>query len=128
VKCLLDTHAFLWFLDGDPSLSAKARSTIEAAGPEAFVRAATAWGITTKFRLGKPDGARDVAADVEAAAVRNGFAALPVTMAHAQAAGLLPGEHRDPCDSMLAAQAEIEGLALVSADAALDAPTDRRIW
>jgi PIN domain nuclease of toxin-antitoxin system len=124
VRLLLDAHAFLWFLDGDASLSARARTAIETAGPEVFVSAATAWEITTKFRLGKLEGARDV----EAAALRHGFAPLAVTMAHAKAAGALDGAHRDPFDRMPAAQAEAEDLALVSADAALDAPTDRRIW
>lgn len=63
MRLLLDTHAFLWWLDGDRRLSRRARSAISDDTNTILVSAATAWEITTKARLGKLPGAVDVAAD-----------------------------------------------------------------
>ena len=64
MRLLLDTHAFLWWLDGDRRLPLKARRAIANAANAILVSAASAWEITTKARLGKLPGALDVAADV----------------------------------------------------------------
>jgi PIN domain nuclease of toxin-antitoxin system len=69
-----------------------------------------------------------VARDAGAAAAANGIALLPVTLAHAEAAGRLPRHHRDPFDRLLVAQSLLEGLTLVSADTALDAFGVTRLW
>jgi PIN domain nuclease of toxin-antitoxin system len=119
VAVLLDTHAFLWWLDGDKRLSARARRRITRE-PDVYVSAATAWEITTKARLGKLPGALMVAADVAGAVHSQAFLPLDVTLAHAQRAGALVWEHRDPFDRMLASQALLEGMELVSSDAVFD--------
>jgi PIN domain nuclease of toxin-antitoxin system len=119
VALLLDTHVFLWWLDGDRRISATARRRI-AREADVYVSAATAWEITTKARLGKLPGALVVAADVAAAVHSQSFLPLDVTMAHAQRAGSLVWEHRDPFDRMLAAQALLEGVELVSSDEVFD--------
>ena len=124
---LLDTHAFLWWLDGDRKLSLRARKTIQTS-TEVFVSAATAWEICTKARLGKLPGAEAVAQDVLACVVDQSFLPLDITVRHAEAAGRLAGEHRDPFDRMLVVQALAEGLALVSNDRALDTFGVRRLW
>ncbi|TMA70665.1 MAG: type II toxin-antitoxin system VapC family toxin [Deltaproteobacteria bacterium] len=85
-----------------------------------FLSAASVWEITTKARLGKLPRALAVAADVPAAMASQGFAPLSITAAHAQRAGSLPGSHRDPFDRMLVAQADLEGLPIVSMDAVFD--------
>ena len=85
-----------------------------------LVSAATAWEITTKWRIGKLDGAAEVAADVGAAIASQGFRTLPITIPHAEYAGRLISAHRDPCDRMLVAQSRLEGLPLVSNDLAFD--------
>jgi PIN domain nuclease of toxin-antitoxin system len=125
---LLDTHALLWWLDGDASLSQIAREAIADEANEIFLSAALAWEITTKHRLGKLPGAAPVAADVGACVSRQGFLELPIMMAHAQKAGSLAGPHRDPFDRMLIAQAMLESLVLVSNELAFDDYGMRRLW
>jgi PIN domain nuclease of toxin-antitoxin system len=128
VRLLLDTHALLWWLDGDASLSQTARDAIADNANEIFLSAASAWEITTKHRLGKLPGAAAVAADVAACVVGQGFLELPISLTHGQKAGSLPGPHRDPFDRMLIAQAMLEDLTLVSNEPALDAYGARRLW
>jgi PIN domain nuclease of toxin-antitoxin system len=128
VRLLLDTHALLWWLDGDRRLSLKARRAIASQSNSLFVSAVSAWEITTKARLGKLPGATDVAADVAACVASQGFLSLDVTILHAQRAGRLPGVHRDPFDRMLIAQSQIEDIALVSDDEAFDKFEVQRFW
>ena len=128
MRVLLDTHAFLWWLDGDRRLSRRARQVIERGESEVFVSAATAWEITTKTRLGKLPRAVDVAADVAGAAQAQGFSLLDISTLHAQRAGWLGGPLRDPWDLMLIGQAQAEGLPLVSNEAAFDAYGISRVW
>lgn len=128
MRLLLDTHALLWWLDGDRRLSMKARRAIANQSNTILVSAASAWEITTKARLGKLAGAADVAADVAACVDSQGFLALDITLLHAQRAGRLPGEHRDPFDRMLIAQSQMEDVALVSDDEIFDTFDVRRFW
>ncbi len=128
MRVLLDTHALLWWLDGDRRLPAKVRKIIANSENEVIVSAASAWEITTKARLGKLPGALEVASDVAACVMGQGFAAMPIAMDHAQRAGSLPGPHRDPFDRMLIAQSQAEGLPLVTNETAFEAYGIRRIW
>jgi PIN domain nuclease of toxin-antitoxin system len=128
VRLLLDTHTFLWWLDGDPRLPRKARTLIADEANSVFVSAASAWEITTKAHLGKLPGALDVASDVAGCVAGQGFTGLDITIVHAQRAGRLPGEHRDPFDRMLAAQAQLEDLPIVSDDPVFDRYGVSRIW
>jgi len=128
VRLLLDTHALLWWLDGDRQLSPKARRAIADQSNTILVSAASAWEIATKARLGKVPGAADVAADVAACVAGQGFLPIDITMLHAQRAGRLPGEHRDPFDRMLIAQSQMEDIAILSDDEAFDKFDVRRFW
>jgi PIN domain nuclease of toxin-antitoxin system len=128
VRLLLDTHALLWWLDGDRSLPRKARTAIADDDNVIFVSAASAWEITTKARLGKLPGAGAVAEDVVGSVSSQGFSSLDMTLLHAQRAGRLPGAHRDPFDRMLIAQAQLEDLTLVSNDGVFDAYGVSRLW
>jgi PIN domain nuclease of toxin-antitoxin system len=128
VRLLLDTHALLWWLDGDRRLSLKARRAMASESNAILVSAASAWEITTKARLGKLPGAVEVASDVAACVAGQGFLPLDITLLHAQRAGNLPGTHRDPFDRMLVAQSQIEDVALVTDDEAFDAFDVRRFW
>jgi prevent-host-death family protein len=113
LRLLLDTHAFLWWLEDSPSLSAQARAAISDASTEIFVSAATAWEIAIKHALGRlvfP------IARIEEIVAEAGFVPLPVLMAHAVAAGALPQIHQDPFDRMLVAQAQKEGLTIMTDD------------
>ena len=128
MRLLLDTHAFLWWLDGDRRMSRKARALVADNDNEVFLSAASVWEITTKARLGRLPRALAVAADVPAAMASQGFAPLSITTAHAQRAGSLPGSHRDPFDRMLVAQADLEGLPIVSIDAVFEEYRVTRLW
>ena len=125
---LLDTHAFLWWIAGDAALSLPARTAIGDASNPVFVSAASAWEIATKFRIGKLPGAATIVADLAGVLVFQGFVRLPISFAHGQAAGALPGPHKDPFDRMLIAQAMLGGMVLVSNDQHFDSYGVRRLW
>ena len=125
---LLDTHAFLWWSEDNGRLSADARRAIEDDTNIAFISAASAWEIVTKYRLGKLPSAEALARDVLGAIVSQGFDQLPITVADAASAGALPGPHRDPFDRILIAQAQARGLALVSNETLFDVYGVRRLW
>jgi len=128
VRLLLDTHTLLWWLDGDRRLSRPARNRIADTDNVVLISAASAWEITTKARIGKLPGALEVAEDVAGAVAGQGFAALEITILHAQRAGRLPGGHRDPFDRMLIAQAQLEDVPIVSNETIFDAYGVTRIW
>ncbi len=118
MKLLLDSHAFLWWLTEDPQLSAGARQAVADPAATVFVSAATLWELSIKAALGRLDlGGADLAAEIAG----NDFVELPVNARHSLAAAYLPRHHGDPFDRMLIAQAQIEGLTVVSRDAALRA-------
>lgn len=129
MRLLLDTHAFLWWVFADSKLSHRARTAIaDDEQNDVFVSAASAWEITTKFRIGKLPDAGSVAHDVAAAVASEGFDELPISMLHAQRAGDLEGRHKDPFDRMLIAQALIENLTLVSNEKAFEAYAVKQLW
>jgi PIN domain nuclease of toxin-antitoxin system len=128
VRLLLDTHTFLWWLDGDRRLSRRAREAIGREDNAVLVSAASAWEIATKVRIGKLPGAVDVASDIPGCLMRQGFESLDISVLHAQRAGRLPGDHRDPFDRMLIAQAQIEDLPLVTNERVFDAYGVTRLW
>src|SRR5665213_2023575 len=115
---LLDSHAFFWWVTDDTKLSKRARAAIEDEATAVFISAVVAWEITNKVRAGRWPEAR-ILSDRFFEVVRDeGFSALSLTLEHAHLAGTLPGRHRDPFDRMLAAQAQIENVPLVTADPA----------
>ena len=128
MRILLDTHAFLWWLDGDRRLPPRIRTLVGEPANEVLVSAASVWEITTKARLGKLPGATDVAADVPACIESQGFVPLPITVHHAQRAGALAGSHRDPFDRMLIVQAHVEGVPIASNETIFDDYGVTRLW
>jgi PIN domain nuclease of toxin-antitoxin system len=113
MRLLLDTHAFLWWLSDDPTLSPSAHAAICDAHALVHVSAASIWEIAIKAKLGRLDVQNaDCAAEIAA----NGFLELAISARHAQSAGALPRHHEDPFDRMLVAQARLEDLVLVTHD------------
>ncbi len=128
MQVLLDTHALLWWLADDPALTRPARKVIAETRNVVFVSAASAWEIATKVRLGKLASAADLAADFSGYIEREGFQVLAISEEHAVRAGLFPGAHKDPFDRMLIAQAQAEGMPIVSNEVQFDTYGVRRIW
>jgi PIN domain nuclease of toxin-antitoxin system len=128
VRVLLDTHALLWWLAGDPQLSKPAYATIEDESNQILISAATAWEIATKVRIGKLPHHAGIARDLPTHMADQGFSGLAITIDHGQRAGMLPGPHRDPFDRMLIAQAHAEGIPLVSNEEIFDHYGVTRIW
>jgi PIN domain nuclease of toxin-antitoxin system len=109
VNALLDTHVLIWWDEGRKLAAAARRAIMQA--DAVYVSAASAWEIGIKIGLGRLRPARTVSQ----AAEESGFLELPVTFRHAEVAAL-PAHHRDPFDRLLIAQAELEGLTLVTRD------------
>jgi PIN domain nuclease of toxin-antitoxin system len=115
MRLLLDTHALLWWFQ-DSRLSIPAKRAIADPANDVFISSASAWEIAIKQRAGKLFDAPP--ADRLFAEVANDprYQPLPMTMPHALLAGSFHYAHRDPFDRMLCAQAQIEGLTLVTSD------------
>jgi PIN domain nuclease of toxin-antitoxin system len=111
-RLLLDTHALLWWLGDDKQLGTQARAAIGDERNLVCVSAATGWEIAVKRALGKLDAPNNLDALVE----EEGFVHLPITFFHGEQAGALPRHHADPFDRMLVAQAQAEGLVIVTSD------------
>lgn len=110
---LVDTHALLWWLADDASLSAGARHALADPGQDALVSTASIWEIAIKRALGKLTAPDDLPDLIVAA----GFDLLAVTAAHAWQVRDLPLHHRDPFDRLLVAQALVEDVPVVTSDA-----------
>jgi PIN domain nuclease of toxin-antitoxin system len=128
VKLLLDTHTLLWAVLSPTSLSRKAARIIADETNLVLVSAASAWEIATKVRIGKLPGAEILEKNFLDAMDAAGYALLPIDAADALRAGRLTGEHRDPFDRMIAAQAIARDIPVLSNDTRLDAFDLRRIW
>ena len=112
-RLLLDTHALVWWLSDVSRLSQAARAAIAEPRNDIFVSAISGWEIAVKRAKGRMTAPDHLSAMVE----ERGFNHLPLTFHHAEQAGLLPMHHRDPFDRLLVAQAQAEGLVLVTRDA-----------
>lgn len=117
MRLLLDTHVLLWWLADDQRLGEAARAALADATNRVWVSAVSIWEVRIKQRIGKlelPPSFADAVAS-------SGFDDLAFTSTHAHAVERLPDHHRDPFDRALIAQAKIEDLTLVTADARLAA-------
>ncbi len=128
MRLLPDTHALIWWFEGNLRLSLPARQAIGDEENEVLVSAASAWEITTKFRLGKLPSAETLARDLPGALASQGFTELPITVAEAARAGALPSPLRDPFDRMIIAQAQARDLVLISNETLFDSYVVRRLW
>lgn len=111
-RLLLDTHVLLWWLQNNRRLGKRAHKLIADPHNEIYISAVSGWEIAIKRNTGKlkiPD-------EIDDAVEQSGFLHLPVTFFHGQQAGQLPPHHRDPFDRMLIAQAQAEGLTIITSD------------
>jgi PIN domain nuclease of toxin-antitoxin system len=128
LRLLLDTHALLWALDGNPKLSAAARAAIAEPANELLISSVSAFEITTKYRIGKLPEFAAIARDFPAILADLDHSPLPVSMTHAALAGALDHLHGDPFDRLLIAQARVEHVPIVSNDKLFDDFGVERIW
>jgi PIN domain nuclease of toxin-antitoxin system len=127
LRLLLDTATLIWWVMGSQRLSLAACRAIEGA-ETVHVSAITAMELSTKFRIGKLPEAALLVSEFHDRMVDENFLPLPLEAAHALLAGQIDAAHRDPFDRMLAAQARVEQLAVVSPDTAFDVLGAQRIW
>jgi PIN domain nuclease of toxin-antitoxin system len=128
VTLLIDTHVFLWWLTDDPRLSPRARRSLGGSATIVHFSVASAWEMAIKIGLGRLHVATDFGSFIIRHLAANRFEVLPILVPHALRIASLPPHHRDPFDRMLAVQAMVENLSLVSADAAFDAYGVPRLW
>ncbi len=123
---LLDTHAFIWFVESDENLPTVVKSRIEIADT-VYLSIASLWEIAIKTSLGKLVLQREYES-IEVGLDSAGITLLPISFADTVHLLKLPFHHRDPFDRMLVAQAITHSLSLVSRDAVLDAYPIQRLW
>ena len=112
MRLLLDSHVLLWWTSSPSRIAAPTKSAIDSSDNDVFVSVATAWELAIKSGLGRlrmPSG-------LEEKMDERGLQKLGISFAHAALAGRLPRHHGDPFDRMLIAQAQSEGLTLVTRD------------
>jgi PIN domain nuclease of toxin-antitoxin system len=128
MRLLLDTHTIIWWILDSPQLSPTARLALTDFENSVFVSASSAWEITTKYRIGKLPQAEPFVHAFSESIRKQGFRELPVSMDHAARAGLLSGQHRDPFDRILIAQALAESLLIISNEKLFDSFGVQRLW
>ena len=125
---LLDTHTFLWFVWDDPQLSTLAKTTIQDPANRPLVSVATCWEIAIKVGIGKLRLGEPATTFLPREIAANRLTLLGIELAHAMFVETLPHHHKDPFDRMLIAQAVIEKMPIVSADAVFDQYGVTRLW
>lgn len=129
MRLLLDTHAYIWWALGDSKrVSMRARKAVEARASTIYVSAVSVYEMTYKHRTGDLPKVGQLIMHLDQDMADRGFLPLPVSLEHGRRAGELPDEHADPFDRLLAAQAIVEGMAIVSNDEKLSALGAKRVW
>lgn len=119
MRYLLDTHAFLWFVSGNQSLSLVATSLIEDRNSDIFLSAASIWEMAIKISLGKLSLPSPYSQFIDGELDRNGIILLSISTEHADKVARLPyilSGHKDPFDRLIVAQSLCENLPVVTKD------------
>jgi PIN domain nuclease of toxin-antitoxin system len=129
LRILLDTHAFLWWASSRGArLSDRARELLSDGATEAAFSIASVWEIAIMVGSGRMVLPAEPERYVPDRLRHHGFELMPIELPHAIRAGALPSLHRDPFDRMLIAQAQIEGLPILTADPAISRYDVETIW
>jgi len=128
VRLLLDSHTLIWAADDPARLSPLVQGLLQDPAHDRLTSAATLWEIAIKVGLGKLPLSLPYRQWMERAMADLVLTVLPITLDHAERQSSLPWHHRDPFDRLLVAQAQVEGVPLVSSDAAVDAYGITRLW
>ena len=125
---LLDSHALLWWWVEPDRLSSTVLNVLQNSGTPVHVSAASAWELSLKHHRGRWPQLQDAMGDLKGLLKADGFRSLPISLAHGLRAGAFTQAHRDPFDRMLAAQAELDHLVLLTADPQLAAFPCEILW
>jgi PIN domain nuclease of toxin-antitoxin system len=125
---LLDSHVLLWWWFDPDRLTSQVRSLLIDSTSAVFVSAASIWELSLKHHQGKLPELDNAIRDLPSLLEADGFQPLPISIAHGLRAGGYGQSHRDPFDRMLAAQAELEGLVLMTADPQLSNFPCQILW
>lgn len=128
MRLLLDTHAFLWFIQGNNSLSDAARSSIEASENQKLISIASLWEIAIKVSIGKLEAEMPMTELVETQVLGNAFGLLSIAPEHLNELAKLPFHHKDPFDRLIIAQSLSEDMPIVSVDTAFGDYPVQIIW
>jgi PIN domain nuclease of toxin-antitoxin system len=129
VRVLLDTHTFLWWSSRrGEQLSERARELLADGSTEASFSVVSAWEIAIKVGGGRIELPEPVERYVPSRIRHHGFDFMPIELSHVFRAGSLPPIHRDPFDRMLVAQAQVEGVPILTADPAISRYDVETIW
>ncbi len=128
MKYLLDTSVWLWSLAAPERIGREGRELLVRGTQEIYLSAASSWEIGIKSALGKLRLPEPAASYVPKRMAAQGIRALAITHSHALAVSELPTYHNDPFDRLLIAQAQIEGMAILTADRAFRLYPVEIIW
>jgi len=128
VRLLLDTHALLWFISGNSRLSPAARSAIEDGNNDVYISAASLWEIAIKVSIGKIELSEPFEVLIPQQLAENEIELLDISVEHTILVTSMPFHHRVPFDRLIAAQAKIEQLTLISVDEIFDLYGVERLW
>lgn len=127
MKVLLDTHAFLWFVNDDPQLSLAAKTLMESE-VDLLLSVASLWEISIKVGIGKLDLPKLFDVFIPEQLELNEIEILPIELKHLTPLTSLPLHHRDPFDRLLISQSLVEELTILSADKIFDRYAVNRSW
>ena len=125
---LLDTCALLWWWSDPAKLSQRVLALLKDPQNQFYVSAASAWEVATKYRIGKYPNGNMVITEWEKRLLLDGFKELPIGFSHALKAGTLPGEHKDPFDRMIAAQAILTIIPVITCDSEIGSLGAEVLW
>lgn len=128
MKVLLDTHAFLWLIEGDERVSSEAEAIFLERDNELFFSAVSYWEICIKQSLGKLGLALGWQKTIDTELAANSISWLEIEKAHCQGILQLPQHHGDPFDRLLISQAIGENMALLSADVNIRRYSVKALW
>lgn len=131
MRLLLDTHAFLWYMAGDPQLSVKAKAFIDDRSNKRYLSTASLWEMAIKYSNGKPELMEPYELLIPRLLHVNGIKILNINLMHLKEVANLPfpnRQHKDPFDRLIIAQSKVENMSLISNGSKFDAYGIQRLW
>jgi PIN domain nuclease of toxin-antitoxin system len=128
MRLLLDTHTFLWFIQGSQNLSETARDLIEDQENQKLLSIASLWEISIKVSIGKLNVGMAIAELVSREVYGNGFEVLAIQANHLDELTKLVFHHKDPFDRLIIAQALAERMPVLTRDEAFGRYAASLLW